>query len=85
MFQTWPYNVPRTIVGKVSSSLFYQGFKYYDHQLTDNQYGFRQNHGTNDATFVTKQFQQITNDQSISGFLLFIDLSDALLIGGQQK
>ena len=50
---------------------------WYEHQLTDNQYGFRSNRGTNDATYVTKRFQQITNDQTITGFLLFIDLSAA--------
>ena len=50
---------------------------WYNHQLSDNQYGFRQNRGTNDATFVTKRFQQITNDQTTTGYLLFVDLSAA--------
>ena len=50
---------------------------WYEHQLTDNQYGFRSNRGTNDATYITKRFQQITNDQTTTGFLLFIDLSAA--------
>jgi len=32
----------------------------------------RQNRDTNDATFVTKRYQQITNDQTTTGFLLFV-------------
>jgi len=50
---------------------------WYEHQLTDSQYGFCSNCGTNDATYLTKRFQQITNDQTMTGFLLFLDLSAA--------
>ena len=67
-----------SIVGKSVINIILSRLQsWYDHQLTDNQYGFRQNRGTNDATFVTKRFQQITNDQSTTGYLLFVDLSAA--------
>ena len=52
-----------SIVGKSVISIILSRLQsWYDHQLTDNQYGFRQNRGTNDATFITKRFQEITND-----------------------
>ena len=67
-----------SVVGKSIINIILSRLQsWYDHQLTDNQYGFRQNRGTNDATFITKRFQQITNDQSTTGFLLFVDLSAA--------
>ena len=67
-----------SVVGKSVINIILSRLQsWYDHQLTDNQYGFRQNRGTNDATFITKRFQQITNDQSVTGFLLFVDLSAA--------
>ena len=65
--------VCKTVINIILSRLQ----SWYDHQLTDNQYGFRQNRGTNDATFVTKRFQQISNDQTTTGYLLFVDLSAA--------
>ena len=65
-------------VGKVVINIIMNRMQdWYDHQLTDNQYGCRKNRGTNDATFVTKRFQQISNDQKLTGFLLFVDLSAA--------
>ena len=68
-----------SIVGKSVINIILSRLQsWYDHQLTDNQYGFRQNRGTNDATFVTKRFQQITNDQSTTGYLLFVEFISRL-------
>ena len=48
-----------SVVGKSVINIILSRLQsWYDHQLTDNQYGFRQNRGTNDATFITKRFQQ---------------------------
>ena len=70
-------NIGSTVAKVIINIILSRLQDWYNHQLTDNQYGFRQNRGTNDATFVTKRFQQITNDQSTTGFLLFVDLSAA--------
>jgi len=70
-------NIGSTVAKVVINIILNRLQTWYNCQLTDNQYGFRQNRGTNDATFVTKRFQQISNDQCLTGFLLFVDLSAA--------
>jgi len=66
-----------SVVDKNVINIILSRLQSWYNQLTDKQYGFRQNRGTNDATFITKRFQQITSDQTTTGFLLFVDLSAA--------
>jgi len=72
-----------SVVGKSVINIILSRLQlWYDHQLTDNQYGFRQNRETNDAAFITKRFQQITNDQTTTDFLLFCRLQSHRQIVG---
>ena len=50
---------------------------WYDHQLLDQQQGFRRGRGTADGIYITKRIQQISEKMQKPVFLLFVDLSAA--------
>ena len=50
---------------------------WYDHQLSDQQQGFRTGHGTIDGIFIAKRVQQVTDKMKKPVFLLFVDLTAA--------
>ena len=50
---------------------------WYEHQLLDQQQGFRQARGTTDGIFIVKSVQQITRKMKKNSNLLFVDLSSA--------
>ena len=50
---------------------------WYDHQLSDQQQGFRTGRGTTDGIFIAKRVQQVTDKMKKPVFLLFVDLTAA--------
>ena len=50
---------------------------WYEKQLSEEQNGFRKDHGTTDGIFTVKRVHQISNRKLQPMFLLFVDLSAA--------